>query len=111
MALTPPAWAAETLPYYYDHAAEADGNGVIAPWYKGQNGQYDYRVRIAAETLKRYPWTLKGKAIMSAPEYVFNGHWSIDQEGKITYIEEGNTAIDPVGATEACSRSAHKAGQ
>lgn len=35
----------------------------------------------------------------------------IDQEGKITYIEEGNTAIDPVGATEACSRSAHKAGQ
>ncbi len=35
----------------------------------------------------------------------------IDQEGKITYIEEGNTAIDPVGATEACSRSAHKPGQ
>jgi len=21
---------------------------------------------------------------MSAPEYVFNGHWSIDQEGKIS---------------------------
>ena len=35
----------------------------------------------------------------------------IDQDGKITYIEEGNTAIDPVGATDACSRSAHKAGQ
>ena len=35
----------------------------------------------------------------------------IDKEGKITYIEEGNTAIDPTGATEACSRSAHKAGQ
>jgi peroxiredoxin len=35
----------------------------------------------------------------------------IDPEGKITYIEEGNTAIDPVGATDACSRSAHKAGK
>lgn len=34
----------------------------------------------------------------------------IDQDGKITYIEEGNTAIDPTGATDACSRSAHKAG-
>lgn len=32
----------------------------------------------------------------------------IDKEGKITYIEEGNTAIDPIGATEACSRAAHK---
>jgi peroxiredoxin len=33
----------------------------------------------------------------------------IDKEGKIDYIEEGNTAIDPTGATDACSRSAHKA--
>jgi hypothetical protein len=77
-------WTAETLPYYYGHPTEADKYGVIAPWYKGQNGQYDYRVRIAAETLKRYPWVLKGKAVMSAPEYVFNGHWRIDQEGKIS---------------------------
>ena len=33
----------------------------------------------------------------------------IDPEGKITFIEEGTAAIDPIGATEACSRSAHKA--
>jgi thioredoxin-dependent peroxiredoxin len=32
----------------------------------------------------------------------------IDQEGKITYIEEGNTAIDPTGASDACSRAAHR---
>jgi len=32
----------------------------------------------------------------------------VDKEGKITYIEEGNTAIDPTGAETACSRSAHK---
>lgn len=33
----------------------------------------------------------------------------VDKEGKITYIEEGNTAIDPTGANDACSRAAHKA--
>ena len=32
----------------------------------------------------------------------------IDKQGKITYIEEGNSAIDPTGAVTACSRAAHK---
>ena len=32
----------------------------------------------------------------------------VDKEGKITYIQEGNTAIDPTGAADACSRAAHK---
>ena len=32
----------------------------------------------------------------------------VDKDGKIAYIQEGNTAIDPTGAAEACSRSAHK---
>ena len=35
----------------------------------------------------------------------------VDKDGKITYIEEGNSAIDPTGANDACSRAAHKAGQ
>ncbi len=32
----------------------------------------------------------------------------VDKEGKITFIQEGNTAIDPTNAVEACSRAAHK---
>jgi peroxiredoxin len=32
----------------------------------------------------------------------------IDMDGKIAYIEEGNTAIDVSGADTACSRLAHK---
>jgi peroxiredoxin len=32
----------------------------------------------------------------------------IDKEGKIVYIEQGTSAIDPTGAATACSRSAHK---
>jgi peroxiredoxin len=32
----------------------------------------------------------------------------INKEGKITFIQEGNGAIDPSGAETACSRLAHK---
>jgi len=32
----------------------------------------------------------------------------VDKEGKIVYIEQGNSAIDPTGAETACSRAAHK---
>lgn len=32
----------------------------------------------------------------------------VDKEGRITYIEEGQTAVDIASAAEACSRMAHK---
>jgi mycoredoxin-dependent peroxiredoxin len=35
----------------------------------------------------------------------------IDKEGKIIHIDENQAALDPTGANDACSRSAHKAGQ
>ena len=47
--------AASSKAHYYGHDAVVDAHGVIVPWYKGLNGQCDLRVRIAAETLKRYP--------------------------------------------------------
>ena len=68
---------------YFGHGAVEDRFGVIAPWYDGQNGQCDFRVRIAAETLKRYPWADKPLAVVSAPHFVFNGHWGIQPEGTI----------------------------
>ncbi|MCX7668567.1 MAG: hypothetical protein N2439_00655, partial [Anaerolineae bacterium] len=42
--------------------------------------------RVAAETLKRYPWVEPPAAASAAPHYVFNGHWKIDPDGKITPI-------------------------
>ncbi len=72
------------LQRYYAHPAVVDRNGVIAPWYQGQNGQLDFRVRIAAETMKRYPWADAKKAAAAAPEYVFNGRWNIAPDGTIT---------------------------
>jgi hypothetical protein len=60
-----------------------DSDGVIAPWCKGLNGQCDLRVRIAAETLKRYPRTTTNNAIAAYPDYVFSGHWQILSNGVI----------------------------
>ena len=79
------ATAADSQPVkkYFAHPAVEDRNGVIAPWYRGQNGQLDFRVRVAAETLKRYPWADKPVAVMAAPYFVFTGTWGIQGDGKI----------------------------
>jgi hypothetical protein len=74
---------AEELPRYYAHPAVLDEQGVIAPWYAGRNGQLDLRVRVAAETLKRYPWVLPPSAPYPAPHYVYSGLWSISPAGEI----------------------------
>lgn len=81
---TLPAVAATVQKHYYAYDTVEDANGVIAPWYAGQNGQWDFRVRVAAETLKRYPWTDSAKAPALVPEYVFNGTWTISPEGVIS---------------------------
>ena len=88
LLLTRSAMPAEAQDRYHAHQAVLDSEGVIAPWYKGQNGQFDYRVRIAAETLKRYPWVDREAAISPAPAYIYNGKWSIDSSGKITVEPE-----------------------
>ncbi len=75
---------------YYGHAAAHDQHGVIAPWYRGLNGQCDFRVRIAAETLKRYPWTTHASAIAEYPAYIFSGFWQISSNGVITPRDPGD---------------------
>lgn len=87
LALTnppPPAQAATAQARYYAHPAEHDDSGVIAPWYRGLNGQCDFRIRIAAETLKRYPWTDTNHAVAAYPDYLFTSLWNIDPSGTIT---------------------------
>lgn len=69
---------------YFAHPAVEDRYGVIAPWYHGQNGQFDFRLRISEETLKRYPWAEADQAVMPAPHYIFNGQWSIQPDGAIS---------------------------
>ena len=78
-----PSQAATIQKRYYAHPAVHDRYGVIAPWYTGQNGQCDLRVRIAAETMKRYPWAVPPQAVSAAPHYIFNGRWQISPQGII----------------------------
>ncbi len=68
---------------YFAHPVHEDAYGVIAPWYTGLNGQLDERASIAVNVYKRYPWVGKPKAVMAAPDFVYNSHWSISPEGKI----------------------------
>ncbi|MEI6915170.1 MAG: malectin domain-containing carbohydrate-binding protein [Armatimonadota bacterium] len=77
-------YAASVMPYYYGHDAVEDANGVIAPWYTGQNGQFDERIRVSMETLKRYPWLNKAGAEAVVPEYLLSSFWRISPEGAIT---------------------------
>ncbi len=80
------ATAATVQERYYAHPAVHDKHGVIRPWYDGQNGVCDFRLRIAAETLKRYPWVAPPEAVSAAPHYIFNGHWKIAPDGNITPV-------------------------
>ena len=82
--------AAETEKQIFAHKTIEDKYGVITPWYQGQNGQFDNRIRIAAETLKRYPWVTKERAIAVAPEFVFNLAWRISEDGTISIPHAGN---------------------
>lgn len=75
--------AATNLPAYYAHPAILDEHGVIAPWHPGLNGQLDERVSIAVDVYKRYPWVDRPKAVMAAPDFVYNSHWSIQTDGTI----------------------------
>jgi hypothetical protein len=86
-----------SLPKYYAHEANLDEFGVIAPWYHGLNGQCDLRVRIAAETLKRYPWTTTNEAVASYPHYVFSGVWQVSSNGTITPKTPEGTANGDLG--------------
>ncbi|MBN2294817.1 MAG: hypothetical protein JXM70_20475 [Pirellulales bacterium] len=78
-----PAPAAETLKSYYAHDVKQDSHGVIAPWNDGCNGPLDERLRIAVEVMKRYPWVDRPKAVVAAPDFVYNSHWSIKSDGTI----------------------------
>jgi len=84
LALSAFAAEAPKVRRYYAYPGVEDRFGVIAPWYKGQNGQCDFRVRVAAETLKRYPWVEKDKCVAPGPHFIFNGQWRIAADGKIS---------------------------
>ena len=47
-------------------------------------------MRVAAETLKRYPWTTTNNAIAAYPDYLFTSLWKISSNGVITPQNPGD---------------------
>jgi len=74
---------AARLASLYAHPTVEDAHGVIAPWHRGLNGQLDERINLAVAIYKRYPWVGAEKAVMAAPDFVYNSHWSIQPDGTI----------------------------
>ncbi len=74
----------------YAHQAVVDGEGVIASWRGGSGDLLDFRVRVAAGTMKRYPWTDTSRAVAALPEYLFSGAWRIAPDGAITIPKIGD---------------------
>ncbi len=98
--------AAKVQSRYYARPPQHDRHGVIAPWYAGQNGQLDFRIRVAAETLKRYPWVLPPQSVAPAPHYVFSGHWKIAADGTITPLATNDWDTGDLGQRAAYVLSA-----
>ena len=46
--------------------------------------------------------------VLAPSGYANRATFVIDMEGKVAFIEEGNSAIDVTSADTACSRLAHK---
>ncbi len=80
------AAGATRMEKYYAHAAVEDAAGVIAPWYQGQNGQLDLRVRVSADFLKRYPWVDAGESVVAGPHWVFNPRVELADDGAIKVL-------------------------
>ncbi len=90
LAVSGNAHTATTMDKYYAHEAVTDSFGVIAPWYNGQNGFLDFRVRVSAEFLKRYPWVDANVSVMSGPHYIFNPMVDIAENGEISVLYPNN---------------------
>lgn len=90
------------LSRYYAHDAVLDPYGVIAPWYQQLNGQMDFRIRVAAETMKRYPWTNTDHAVAAYPDYLFTSNWSIANDGTITPKHYGDWSNGDLGQRAFC---------
>jgi peroxiredoxin len=53
--------------------------------------------------------TVKAYGLLRPDGMANRATFVVDMDGKIAYVEIGNTAIDPTKADEACSRLAHRA--
>ncbi len=79
-----------------------DNQPTLNHWAQELNATYpllsDFMRKVTAE----YGVLIPDRGVANRSTFV------IDRDGRIQYIEEGNTAVDISGAEQACSRLKHK---
>jgi peroxiredoxin len=83
-------------------AISTDFTATLAHWKKELNASYPMLSDHMRTVSEQYGILIKQLGLANRATFV------IDKEGKIVNIQEGNEAIDPTGADEACSRLAHR---
>ena len=78
-----------------------DSGPTLSHWAKELGAEFPLLSDFTKKTATEYG-VLSERGICNRTTFV------IDSEGKIQKIEEGNSAVNPAGAEEACSRLAHK---
>ena len=75
-----------------------DNTPSLGVFAKQQNLTYPLVSDFMRKTASDYGVLIADRGVANRTTFV------IDKEGKITYIEEGNSAVNPEGAATACSR-------
>jgi peroxiredoxin Q/BCP len=84
-------------------AISTDFGPTLAHWKKELNATFPMLSDHMRKVSELYGVLIPQVGVANRTTFV------VDLAGKIVYIEEGNTAIDPSGAETACSRAGHKA--
>ena len=83
-------------------AISTDFTATLAHWKQELNASYPMLSDHMRTVSEQYGILIKQLGLANRATFV------VDKEGKIVNIQEGNEAIDPTGADEACSRLAHR---
>ena len=86
-------------------AISTDFVATLSHWQKELGAEFPLLSDHDRKVVEQYGVLIPQLGIANRTTFV------IDMDGKIAMLEEGNSAIDPSGADEACSRLAHKANQ
>jgi peroxiredoxin Q/BCP len=83
-------------------AVSTDFTPTLAHWKKELNASYSILSDHMRKVSEEYGVLIAAVGIANRATFV------VDQDGKITNIQEGNEALDPTGAETACRRVKHK---
>ena len=104
---------------YFAHPAVEDRDGVIAPWYRGQNGQCDFRVRDRGRDAQALSLGRQGRGRHGGAAFRLHRNVGIKPDGTILvspkldnwmFADVGQRSVstlfgnDPIIATRAIRR-------